>query len=835
MSTVIDPNSPDASVLNCSAEARSLFNDGWSVRRKVTAFAELGGSDADAWAKVTLPHDALIDTPRSADAPRGETNGFFHGGAFEYRRAFEAVEQLRGAAVSLEFDGVYRDAAVFVNGNLAGQWAYGYSRFMVRIDPYLRFGEENEIRVECRTHLDSRWYAGAGIYRDVHLVVKPQLRIKQDGVRIVPSSIEADSAIVEVIAEIENDGVQTSTTRFAATIRDAAGVSVGELSAPVTLLPRTEGTVRLRFALDAPRLWSVDDPHQYSADVRLSDDDGIRDAEIHRFGVRSLQLDPRWGLRINGEVVKLRGACVHLDNGPLGAVSTLSAELRKVRILKEAGFNAIRSSHGPIGTALLDACDELGMLVMDETFDMWTVGKSDFDYSYDFPRWWEQDVDALVAKDFNHPSVIFYSIGNEIPETGSAIGSTWGRRIAERLRRLDGTRLITNGINPFVSMLDVIVPQMQARRSATSAEPAGGVNGMMAGFNQMMGQIQASDSASDRTEESFAVLDVAGMNYADSRYELDRERFPSRISVGTETWPNSIATNWALVLADPRVIGDFTWTGWDYLGEVGIGAIRYTGDAGGGGSSFSGGYPELTAGCGDIDIIGTRLPMSYFRETVFGLRSEPYIAVGRPERHGQPIAVATPWSWTDSLGSWAWPGHEGAPVDIEVYSDGEEVELLLDGAVIERAAVGAAKPFRALFSTEYRSGELTAVAYVGGVESGRSTLRSAGVERELRLAIDGDLRHGADGLIFVEIAVTDAAGTVVPNEPATVHLKLDGPAVVVAMGTGSRASEERFSDAFVTTHDGRALAIVRPTASGDIRISVASDALPATNTVLRNR
>lgn len=829
LSESIAGNDVESRVYSRPSTGRFLFNDGWAFRAKVTAFQELGGSSSSEWASVRLPHDALIAQERSADAPRGETNGYFPGGVFEYRKTLEVPSDHTGRRILLEFDGVYRDAAVYVNGNLAGQRAFGYSRFSVRIDPFLVFGAENEIRVECRTHLDSRWYAGAGIYRDVHLVVKDAVHIVRDELRISTSSVEHDSAMIEVAAVVENSGALTKTYRLDVDVVDAGGAIAATGSSPVTMLPGMRATVRRRLHLDDPALWSVDAPNLHDVLLTLRDGDHVVDEEASVVGIRSLQLDPRHGLRINGEVVKLRGACIHLDNGPLGVVSMRAAEERKILRLKDAGFNAVRSSHGPMSTALLEACDRLGMLVMDETFDVWTSGKSDYDYSFDFPEWWERDVEALVAKDFNHPSVIFYSIGNEIPETGTPIGSTWGRRLAEKVRSLDATRFVTNGINPFVSMLDTIVPQMKARRAASAPETAGGVNTMMAGFGQMMGHIQSSDAATERTEESFAVLDAAGMNYSDARYVADRERFPDRIIVGTETWPSSIAGNWELVQADSRVIGDFTWTGWDYLGETGIGTVRYApqGDASDDSApvtGFSGGFPELTAWCGDIDIIGTRRPVSYFRETVFGLRSEPYIAVERPAVHGVPVAVATPWSWTDSLGSWSWPGFEGRPVRVEVYSAADEVELRLDGSVIGRTRVGDPAPFRAVFETTYAPGTLEAVAYTDGVETGRAQIHSATDDLVLHVDVERSrLRLDGTDLGFIEVALTDGHGTVHAARDQSVSVRVDGPAVLQALGSGSPSTDEAFSTDAHRTFNGRALAIVRPTGSGDITITVSTE------------
>ncbi|WP_435110437.1 glycoside hydrolase family 2 TIM barrel-domain containing protein [Nocardiopsis synnemataformans] len=814
------------------------FNRGWSFRPKVTAFQELGGTDGSQWQEVTLPHDALIAAPRRPDTPRGDTTAYHPGGAFEYRKTFTVPEGDRGRRVLLEFDGVYRDAMVYVNGHLAGQHAFGYSRFTVRIDPYLDFGADNEVRVACRAHLDSRWYSGAGIHRDVRLVVKNPLHIAHDGVRVSTPDVDDERAVVEVAARVANTGPTTTTARLTAVVSDGQGRDVATSTSPITLLPSEEGVVRRRLVVPRPERWRVESPHLYTVRIRLDQDGETVDEETVVFGVRTLQLDPDNGLRINGEPVKLRGACIHSDNGPLGAAAIGAAEERRVALLKEAGFNAVRSSHNPASSALLDACDRLGMLVMDETFDMWTSGKSDFDYASDFAQWWERDIEALVAKDFNHPSVVFYSIGNEIPETGSGVGAAWGRRLAEKVRSLDPTRFVTNGVNNFVSLLDVVLPGMQQQRQARAEgqdqAAGGGVNTMMAGFGQMMGHIQASEQATERTEESYAVLDVAGMNYGDARYAMDRELFPDRIIVGTETWPPRIDANWELVEAHSHVLGDFTWTGWDYLGETGIGLIRYEeeGDTSSGGS-FSPGYPALTAWCGDIDITGRRRPVSFYREIVFGLRSDPYVAVQNPQNHGKAVRVTTPWAWSDVTDSWTWPGSEGGPVHVEVYSDAEEVELLLDGTVVGRARVGETRKYRADFELTYQPGELTAVSYREGRESGRSHLVTAGENLHLRARaprtrVDADTRD----LAFVALELTDADGVTRADLERTVSVTVDGPGVLQALGSANPVTEEGFTDGKHLTFGGRALAVVRPTGPGTITVTArCEDCEPVTVTL----
>ena len=404
---------------------------------------------------MTLPHDAIRDLPRSADSPEGSHTGYFPGGFFEYAKTFDVPAEYRDRTVTFEFEGVYRDATVFINGDFAAQRPNGYTNFYVKADPFLRYGAPNTIRVQARAHRDTRWYTGAGIHRDTKLIVGDLVHVALDGVRITTPDVDAERAVVAVATTVENETRATRTVRVTTRIRDAGGAEVASGSAPVTLLPGAAAVAR-RAALRAGRrrcgAWTR--PPCTPRRRRSPTATARSTRSARRFGIRTLRLDPQHGLRINGEPVLLRGACIHHDNGLLGAAAIARAEERRIEILKAAGFNAIRSAHNPISKATLDACDRLGMLVMDETFDMWTEAKSPFDYSLAFPEWWERDVEAMVAKDFNHPSVILYSIGNEIFETGRPIGSVWGRRLAEKIRSLDDTRFVTNGINHLLSVAD---------------------------------------------------------------------------------------------------------------------------------------------------------------------------------------------------------------------------------------------------------------------------------------------------------------------------------------------------------------------------------------------
>ncbi|MEU7828624.1 MULTISPECIES: glycoside hydrolase family 2 TIM barrel-domain containing protein [unclassified Nonomuraea] len=800
---------------------RETFNDGWRVAPRTSIFEQLGGAGAEA-VPVTLPHDAMLVGGRSAEGSDGSHTGYHRPGAWQYDKDFEVPAAWAGKRVTFEFEGVYRDAMVFINGAFAGQWAGGYSTFHIAADPFLRYGQTNTIRVEAQAHQDSRWYSGGGMHRPVHLLIGGLLHITPTGVRVATPHIDDDLATAAVATEVINEGTGTRTVEVLLEVHDGTGTLVATDRALLTVLAGERAVVRQRAHIRGPALWSVEEPNLYTATVRLVDADGQADEARTTFGIRGLSVDPIRGLRINGTTVKLRGACVHHDNGPLGSAAIARAEERRVQLLKEAGYNAIRSAHNPISTAMLDACDRVGMLVMDETFDMWAQAKTHDDYSRRFPQWWERDIDAMVAKDFNHPSVIFYSIGNEILEVGTPHGARWGRLLAERVRAQDPTRLITNALNGMLTVLDKL-PELMAQ--------AGG-----AGFNDALGSLPdvtagltALPEVGERLAESAAVLDVVGLNYGESRYLSDRDDFPNRVVVGSETFPTLIDRYWKLVSEHGHIIGDFTWTGWDYLGESGIGRPVYPGE----GPAFGAPYPWLTASTGDLDITGRRRPVSYYREIVFGLRHTPYLAVQRPEHREHPFK-ANAWSWSDSVASWTWDIPAGTPVCVEAYADADEIEFRLNGATAARVPVGSDKAFLATTELSYQAGTLEAVAYRDGTETGRCRLITAAAPSHLRLTPDREqLSTDPQDLAYLDIALTDEHGTVNPISDRVVTVTLDGPATLQALGTARPSTEESFLATACTTYEGRALAVIRPTGTqATATVTVHADGLqPATVTV----
>jgi beta-galactosidase len=791
---------------------RMPFTDGWSFREPQGPFAAIQGAGVPPM-PVRLPHDAMRDAERRADVPSKGASAYYPPVDVTYLKTFDAPDSWTDKLVSLEIQGAYAHAMVFVNDDFAGNRANGYARFFVDLTPYLHLGGANQLRIEMRSGQDSRWYSGAGLYRPVVLHVHDLVDIVADGVRITTIRVEDDQAVIEVATEVRNAGHTTATRTVTTVVRDGLGTEVEGDSTFVTLPPGQASVVRQRLYVTAPALWSPDRPSLYTTQVDVGGD-----PVVERFGIRTITVDPYKGLRINGEPVLMRGACIHDDNGPLGAAAVGRAEERRIELLKEAGFNAIRSAHNPVSVAMLDACDRVGMLVMDEFTDMWVRGKTVHDYALDFPQWWAEDLASLVAKDYNHPSVVLYSLGNEIAEVGTAHGAVLARAMAETVRSLDATRLVTNGVNVALAVMDEIA-------AAAQENPTGLNETLAADMGQAMNQMAMGESATRRTAESHSVLDVVGLNYAEGRYDLDRELFPHRVLVGSETFGSQIGRLWPMVVASPNVIGDFTWAGWDYLGEVGIGATAYAEDPDAK-PGLEREFPYLTAWCADLDITGHRRPISYYREIVFGLRLNPYIAVRRPEHNDHTITMQSPWAWSDSVSSWTWPGFEGGPVTVEVYADADSVALLLDGSEVARADVGATTPNMAVFETLYAAGELTAVAYSHGIETGRYALRTVSLD-SLELSATADrttLRDDDAELSYVAIELV-AEGVVVTSADRAVIVEVSGAGHLAGMCSANPKTDERFADATWRTFDGRVLAVVRPTGTGTVIVTCTAEGL----------
>lgn len=780
---------------------------------------------------ITLPHDAMIEKPANPDSLNGGNTGFRDGDVYTYVKMFHASEEDKEKILTLKFEGVYMNAFVYVNGQLAAKSPFGYTTFYASLNDFLKYGEDNEIRVQVRAGAmtNSRWYSGAGIYRDVYLLESGLTHIVPEGVQIKTENADEEYATVKIATELENKTAVLQEMMLETVIKDARGEVVTKDSTFATLFAGEQRTLKQRMTVENPKLWSAETPDLYTCETKVyqiekgSEEYELKvlDEAVNTFGIRTLAVDAKRGLRVNGKTVKLRGGCIHHDSGLLGAATYEDAQYRQILRMKEAGFNAIRMSHHPMAPAMLRACDEIGMYVMDETFDMWNRLKSNYDYGLYFQEWWEKDVTAMVRKDYNHPSVILYSVGNEIPEIGTDKGAQTCQQLSDKIHSLDDTRFTLasiNGVFAAGDQVDQIVADVVADLSA-EGKIDGNVNDFMSLMDDHMDEIVVHDAISERLEKACAGIDIAGYNYMTARYEMDGETYPNRVIVGSETYPPEIARNWDCVEKMPHVIGDFTWTGWDYIGEAGVGIPAYKWGEGG----FGAGFPAQLAYPGDFDITGFRRPASYYREAVFGLTEKPYIAVQNPTHYGE-FLIKTPWVISDSTANWNWNGMEGKPAIVEVYAKGDEVELLLNGASFGRKASGKEAGFRTLFEITYEPGTLTAISYENGQEIGRNELATAGTERVL--AVEKEAYVGLSGkeqeLVYVQVEMRDQNGVLAADDNQKITLSTQGDVEVLGFGSGNPKPNYNFNEGVTELFGGRAQIIVKKPA-GAVTLKVTAE------------
>jgi beta-galactosidase len=812
------PKGPTPWPDNAPAKDRVLaFNDDWRFHRGDATGAEAPGFDDAAWRTLDVPHDwSIEDLPEAADqskaaiwtegtnpvrtgpfdmyASEGQiSTGWTVGGVGWYRKTFDKPQVPMGGKAELRFEGVYMNCDVWLNGAHLGNHPYGYTEFAFDVTPQLKDGK-NLVAVKINnTGRNSRWYSGSGIFRKVWLGVAGELRIPADGVSVTTPEVSKDAALVNVEVTVESGATATKRTNVRARLIDSAGAVACEAQAPMNVAAGARATATCAVRLKSPRLWSPADPYLYRAEIVIESDGKVADATALNIGVRKVEVDAVQGLRINGESIKLQGGCVHHDNGPLGSACIPRAEERRVETLKASGYNAIRTSHNPPSRDFLNACDRLGIVVIDEAFDCWESGnKNPEDYHLYFKEWWQRDVESMILRDRNHPCVILWSIGNEINERAEPRGVEIGKALAAYAHKLDPTRLVTAAI---------CHPWDHPKQTWADMQPA------------------------------FSYLDVAGYNYQWAEYEKDHANSPQRIMAGTESFPNQAFENWSAVEKNSYVIGDFVWTAIDYLGESGIGHASIKN--GPGGDVFSPPYPWFNSYCGDIDLIGNKKPQSYFRDVVWR-RSKVEMAVQRPvpERWTEHISM---WGWSDELRSWTWPGLEGRPMQVRVYTRGSQVKLLLDGKEIASKDLSEKDALRAEFTVPYSRGELKAVAYDGGSEIGTISFITAGKPHKLMLTPDRpSLKADRDDLSYVMVQVVDENGRLIPDAAVPISFAATGAGEIAAVGNANPKDVGSFRQPRRDTFHGTCVVVLRPTAKpGAIEVRAESPGLESASVTLQ--
>ena len=749
---------------------------------------------------VQLPHDAMIEEKRNPENASGSAGAFFPGGIYTYRKNFFVAEDWNDKKILIEFEGVYKDACVYINGKEAGKNAYGYTQFLIDTEGFLQYGKTNEIKVvvDNSQHPNSRWYTGSGIHRPVWMHIGNKEHIRHQGLRI--TTLSHQPARIQVETEHTGEEVQVEIRHEGTTVASGKGDNL---------------------SLDIPsaKLWSDESPHLYQCVVQLKKDGEIVDQIVEDFGIRTIEWNAN-GLFVNGNETLLRGGCVHSDNGILGAVSLPVSEDRRIRIMKEAGFNAIRSSHNPASKAMLEACDKYGMFVMDESWDMWYFHKSKYDYASQFMDHYKHDLRAMVERDYNHPSVIMYSIGNEISEPKDEKGVQLAREMVAIIKELDATRPVTCGVNLMVINMASKGKGIYKEEGGREKETTGGGDKKVSStlFNLMtsfvgtgMNKAANSKKADAVTTPLFDSLDIAGYNYASGRYRKEGKIHPERILVGSETFPQDIAKNWKMVKELPYLIGDFMWTAWDYLGEAGIGAWSYTED----GRRFDKPYPWLLADVGAIDILGNVGAEAEYAAIVWGVRKEPYIAVQPVNQPGNRPAKSV-WRGTNGLNSWSWKNCEGNKAIIEIYADAHSVQLRLGDKATKKKKL---KDCKATFKSSYAAGTLTAVAFdEKGNEMGRTALTSASGKTGLQLTAETNTIKQNE-VIYIDVSLIGENGIIESNDDQLLKVTVDG-GELLAFGSANPRTEEEYHKGEFTSYYGRAQAIVRSGQQGEITVQV---------------
>jgi beta-galactosidase len=634
------------------------------------------------------------------------------------------------------------------------------------------------------TGRNSRWYAGSGIYRKVWLTVSGPLRIATHGVYVTMPEVNEAAAVLQFAVAVQNGGAQKQRARAHVQLLNTDGSVVAEERTPVAVPAGGDASVTCTLRVRNPHLWSPENPNLYQAKVVLETQRGTVDTAALRVGIRRVEIDAAQGLRINGLPVKLRGGCLHGDNGLLGAISLPRAEERRVEILKASGYNAIRTSHNPPSTDLLDACDQHGMLVIDEAFDGWEEQKNPQDYHLYFREWWQRDLETMIVRDRNHPCVVLWSIGNEMKERAEPRGLEIGKALAACVHKLDPTRKVTAAI---------CAPYDHPKQTWQDMQPA------------------------------FTYLDVGGYNYLWKEYANDHAKYPDRIMVGTESYANEAFQNWNTIEQSSWVIGDFVWTSMDYIGETGVGRVSIRNGPGHSGGLAN--YPWFDSYCGDFDLTGRKKSPSYFRDIVWR-RSKLEMAVQRPVPEGW-TEYPSPWGWSDELRSWTWPGHEGTPLTVRVYTRAERVDLLLNGKQIATKNLTPADALKAEFSVPYAAGELKAIAYAGGNEVARMAFSTVGNPHTLVMTADRPrLQASRDDLSYVMLTVADEQGRLVPDAIVPVSFTLTGAGEIAGIGNGNPKQVASFKQPKHTTFQGACTVVVRPLGhAGLIQLAASSPGL----------
>ncbi|NLU39492.1 MAG: DUF4982 domain-containing protein [Bacteroidales bacterium] len=763
-----------------------LFDDDWKFQLGDVQGAENPLLKDDAWRSLDLPHDWSIETlpnqeagnvvgPFSIESIGTTATGYTVGGTAWYRKTFTLDKDQLFSQTLINFDGVYMNSEVWVNGKLVGNHPYGYTAFQYDITEFLNpAGKPNVIAVKVKNEgKNSRWYSGSGIYRHVWLIQKQPVHIAHDGVFVNTESISGNEAAITVSSTVENSTPTGIDVKLQIRIIDGNGKVAATSETSVKKIPTGTEEITQRIKVPQAQLWSTDEPILYTAEIQVVTNGKVTDQTTTTFGIRTIHFDAKTGFTLNGKPMELKGGNLHHDNGFLGSATIDRAEERRVELMKANGFNAIRASHNPPSKQFLDACDRLGVLVMDEAFDQWVRPKNPQDYSLYFKEWWKKDLKSMIYRDRNHPSVIFWSIGNELNERADSIGYAIRKELAAEVHRLDSSRPVTEGVCEFWDHWG---------RKWETAAPV------------------------------FEDLDVAGYNYLQKAFESDHAEYPDRIIVSTESYAPEAYAFWQGVEKHSYVIGDFVWTGMDHLGETGCGNAKIAEKPGPRVGLQP--WPWFSNYCGDIDLCGNKKPQSYYRDVVWN-NSKIEMMVHTPIPEGM-VETYSYWGWPDEYPSWNWEGNEGKLMDVRVFSKSPLVRLELNGKLIGEQAINTNTGITANFKVPYEAGVLKAIAIENGIEVSTKELKTTGAPAKIRLTADRNvIKANRNDLSYIKVEITDEQGNTIPDASIPVTFSVSGDGEIAGSGNANPTDMESFNNKVCKTFRGQALAILRPLKNGN--------------------
>ncbi len=791
-----------------AGERRASFDEHWLFLKADAADAAKSTFDDSSWRKLDLPHDWAIEGPFDSKY-NPNTGGLPIYGVAWYRKHFTIPASGRGQFYSVEFDGAMANSQVFLNGHELGGRPYGYSSFAIDLTPFLNFGQDNVIAVRLNPEPDSsRWYPGAGIYRNVWLVTTGSVHVAHWGTYVTTPYVSDSSATVVLRSEIINRKSEPARVTVETTIRDSSDSRVAAQLVSVNIAAGQTQPSSQSLKVANPQRWDIDRPYLYQAVTVVRSGDEILDQYTTPFGIRTIDFDHDKGFLLNGRKVKIHGVCNHHDLGALGAAVNRRATERQLQIMKSMGVNAIRTSHNPPSPELLEYCDRLGLLVMDESFDMWRVPKVKNGYSKYFDKWAETDMRDLIRRDRNHPSVIMWSIGNEIPEQNRPEGAQTAKFLTGIAHQEDPTRPTTSAFDNWSNAI---------KNGLADEVDVPGFNYKPEYYGQILKEhpkwvIYGSETASCISSRGVYHLPL-------KNFEKDPSLQVSSYDVVAPPWANCPDVEFDAQDRFPNILGEFVWTGFDYLGEP----TPY---------GRPNDWPSRSSYFGIVDLAGFPKDRYYLYKSRW--TKEPMVHV---------------------FPSWNWAGHEGELIPVMAYTNGDEVELFLNGRSMGRKKLGVdtveipvganvsttqkfTSKYRLEWNVPYQPGTLRAVAYKDGRQFAVDEVRTAGTPARIRLSPDrSTITSDGEDLSFVTVRIEDKDGNLCPSAENLVQFKVDGAGSIAAVDNGNAATVEPFQADHRKAFRGMALLIVRSQAGGpgEIKVAATSDGLQAANAAVLSK